>query len=273
MAKARMIHNKISRSLQVQNLSLEAQLLFTWMIPHADDAGRIRGEANYIRATVVPLKDWTTEQVEKYIIEIQKEKLIYRWQQDGMWIIEFVKWTQHQRLRKDRLKSSELPPFPNRDVPLTTNWQPEDNQEQDSTATQYEYNEIESNGNQNPNPNVIVNKSESNNIADKDSSIKRENKLSGIEIPQLVNPKTFTPHTEDETAAKYAWEQLEPNNLMAFTTTYLSAQRRGLPASYFYQFVSEIKQDPTITKKGAVFNDKVKAYFEKKEGNGETTQR
>lgn len=268
MAKARMIHTKISRSLQVQNMSLEAQLLFTWMIPHADDAGRIRGEANYIRATVVPLKDWTTEQVEKYLIEIQKEKLIYRWQQDGMWIVEVVKWTQHQRLRKDRLKSSELPQFPNRDVPLTTNWQPEDNQEQDNTATQYEYNVIESNGNQNPNPNGNVNKSESNYIAVKDSSIKRENNFGGIEIPQLISPYTFNPTTKEETAAKDAWKKLEPFNRKAFTTTYLAALHKGLDADHFYQFVSEINQDPTVTNKGAVFNEKVKTYFEKREGNG-----
>ena len=57
--------------------------------------------------------------------------------------------------------------------------------------------------------------------------------------------------------------KLEPNNKRAFYTTYLRAAKMGLPADCFYSFVSEIKQS-NCDKPGAVFNTKVKDYFDKK---------
>ena len=41
MAQKRMLDKKISVSEQVAKLSLEAQLIFTWAIPHTDDAGML----------------------------------------------------------------------------------------------------------------------------------------------------------------------------------------------------------------------------------------
>lgn len=66
-------------------------------------------------------------------------------------------------------------------------------------------------------------------------------------------------------AALEAWNQLEHFNPMAFQVTYLTALHKGLPPDKFYQFTSEIKQDPTIKNAGAVFNSKVQAYLEGKE--------
>ena len=60
MAKARMLHKKISISLQVNSLPLPAKLLFTWLIAHTDDEGRILGSPKYIKATVVPMTNWST---------------------------------------------------------------------------------------------------------------------------------------------------------------------------------------------------------------------
>ncbi len=81
---------------------------------------------------------------------------------------------------------------------------------------------------------------------------------------QVIAPKGFQPSNEGEAAAYEAWNQLEHNNLLAFSTTYYAAYKKGLPASLFYQFVSEIKQDETIKNRGAIFNSKVTSYFEQK---------
>jgi len=83
---------------------------------------------------------------------------------------------------------------------------------------------------------------------------------------EWANPKTFQATTEGEVAALEAWSQLEHCNPMAFQVTYLTALHKGLPPDKFYQFTSEIKQDPTIEKPGAVFNSKVQTYLEEKEG-------
>ena len=81
---------------------------------------------------------------------------------------------------------------------------------------------------------------------------------------QVIAPKGFQPSNEGEAAAHEAWNQLEHNNLLAFSTTYYRAYKLGLPPALFYQFVSEIKQDESIKNRGAVFNSKLDGYLEQK---------
>lgn len=129
MAKARMLHKKISVSLQANKLSLPARLLFTWMISHADDEGRLKGNPEYIKAMVVPMTRWSFKLIQKYIEEIKQQGLIYYWQDDNEHYIEFVKWKEYQTIRKDRFIDSNLPSFKGRkDNQNETITQPNDNQ-------------------------------------------------------------------------------------------------------------------------------------------------
>lgn len=83
-------------------------------------------------------------------------------------------------------------------------------------------------------------------------------------MKKFIHPDKFQITNEGEYAVHFVWTQLEYGNLVAFFTTYLPALHRGLPVSCFYQFLSEIKQDPCIEKPGAVFNTKVNQYFSNK---------
>lgn len=241
MAKARMLHKKISVSLQVNKLTLPTRLLFTWMIPHADDEGRMKGDPESIKATVVPMVKWSFKKIREYLEEIKSKGLIYYWQENNEWFIEFVKWNEHQTIRKDRFISSNLPSYSKRDDNQTTpSCQPSGNQE----TTQA--NASESNPSE-------VNKSESNEI----SNAGKSHKGNGL----VVHPRDFKPTTAGEVAAFEAWKKLEPTAPWSLGGTYLHAHRRGLPVNLFYQFVSEIQQDNSIKKPGAVFNKKVEAYF------------
>ncbi|MFH0943209.1 MAG: hypothetical protein V1810_03485 [Candidatus Beckwithbacteria bacterium] len=245
MAKARMLHKKISVSVQVNRLTLPARLMFTWMIPHADDEGKMKGDPEFIKATVVPMVKWSFKKIREYLDEIKNKGLIYYWQENNEWFIEFIKWDEHQTIRKDRLIPSNLPSYQKKnDYQVVDNCQPTDNQE---TA---QANGIESNPKE-------FNKSEfnNNNIADKHSY-----KGNGV----VVNPKTFEPSSEGEVAALEAWGKLEPTNPLAFKITYLNALGKGLPVNMFYQFSSEIRQDSTIRNPGAVFNEKVASYLKTK---------
>lgn len=251
-SKKRMLHAKISTSLQVDNLSEPAQLLFTWMIAHADDEGRLKGDAKSVKAMVVPMKKWSIRKVEICLEAIKNEGLIYRWQQNNEWFIEFVKWTDHQYIQKDRFKASTLPKY---------------NQESGHTLDTARI----QTGN-NSSPQAKVNKVKEREIKTSEGNLneQRENKSQETKPDkgkEWANPKTFQPTTEGEVAALDAWDQLEHFNPMAFQVTYLTALNKGLPSDKFYQFVNEIKQDPTIEKPGAVFNSKVQAYLEEKEGN------
>ena len=115
-----MLAKSISYSLQVSRLSIEAQLLFTWMIAHADDDGRLSGEAEHINFLVVPSKRWTKAQTESYLKSISDAGLIYLWSENGAKYIEFPNWTKHQQIRKDRYTPSHYPPYPKRVVNQST---------------------------------------------------------------------------------------------------------------------------------------------------------
>lgn len=129
MAKARMLHKTISTSQDVNKLSLPSKLLVTWMIAHADDEGKLRGESNYIKAIIVPMLNWSSRKIDKYLNEIESAGLIYRWEHNNEWFIEFVQWNEHQTIRKDRFIPSKLPSYTNKSGEnKSTNEQPTDNQ-------------------------------------------------------------------------------------------------------------------------------------------------
>jgi DNA-binding XRE family transcriptional regulator len=178
MAKARMLHGKISRSLKVHSLPTKAQLLFSWMITHADDDGRLRGEPNYIKATVVPLENWSLKKINMYLELIKDAQLIYYWELNSAWYVEFVHWKEYQQIRSDRYKPSNLPSYLGKsNNESDTKGQPTD------TQRDMQSNIVQSNPEE-------FNKSESKeteHYADKDFT----------KIGQSFNPKTFVPKNED----------------------------------------------------------------------------
>lgn len=242
MANARLLYKKISLSLQVDRLPLPARLLFTWLIPPADDEGRIKGDPKYVKATVVPLTNWSTKLIRKYLEMMNDCSLIHYWQENHEWFIEFIKWEEYQHIRKDRFEPSKLPSFNKvKDNHLSTKRQPGGNQ----NTTKEKISESNSRE---------INKSDNKNVADKKTF---------RETAEILNPNLYRPQNASEAAALEAWRKLEPNNNKAFYTTYLSCSKRGLPPSYFFTFVSEIRQSK-CDNPGAVFNSKAKAYFNKK---------
>lgn len=240
MATRRMLHKKISLSMQVDRLPLPAKLLFTWLIAHADDEGKILGDPKYIKATIVPYMNWSLKNIRDYLEKMNNEGLIYYWQQNHEWFIEFVKWNDHQTLQKDRFKSSNLPSYTNKkgayeDTKRNQEDSKEESQEKESESKITEIN---------------ISEDKDNKFADKKS---------------LGNdPYQYNIKNDDELAAFEAWKSLESDNPKAFYTTYLMASMKGLKAPIIYQFVSEINQDSKAKKKGAIFNAKMKEYLSKK---------
>lgn len=141
MAKARMLHKSISVSIQVNKMSSEARLLFTWLIAHADDEGRIHGECEYIRAVVVPLCNWSVKKVGKLLNEMLKTDLIIWWNIGEERFIQLKKWENHQQIRKDRFIPSKLPTFQSKpEADLEEESQPDDNQ----ASIEYNISEVNS---------------------------------------------------------------------------------------------------------------------------------
>ena len=102
MAEKRMIHKKISLSEVVEDMTLEAQLLFTWSIPHADDVGVLPRSAKTLKGLVFPLKDLTSDDVEKLIQECLKGGLYTEFEHEGKPYLLIKNFSDHQILRRDR---------------------------------------------------------------------------------------------------------------------------------------------------------------------------
>lgn len=239
-----MLHKKISVSLQVERLSLSAQLLFTWMISHADDEGRMKGEPQSIKANVVPMKKWTFAKVKSYLSEMKNQGLINHWEQNGEWIIEFPKWNEYQQIRKDRLEPSKLPSFSTKNVnQVATRMQPDDDQVTAQSSI----------GESSPEE---INKSEYSEkdlIADENISYKEEQPKG-----EFVDPTTGG-NTKRGYIAYELFKKIEPGNMKALGN-YVKYVKQ-VPHDLLFQWASEIMQDENAKNKGAVFNTRVKEYL------------
>ncbi len=251
MAKARMLHKVISTSLDIDKLPLPARLLFTWMIAHADDDGKMIGNPRFVKATVVPLAKMSSKKIQLYLERMKTLGLIFWWSENNEQYIQFPKWKKYQTIKTDRYKTSDLPSFSSQngsrmDPHVIQNGSNLDPQVNRSESNRIESNRIESN----------ISEDKKTEIADKSHEFAKTS--------SVLDPNRFQPSNAAETAAKETWAALEPNNKSAFFTTYLPAARKGLPPHMFYTFISEIEQSDTYNP-GAVFNVKVKEYFAHKE--------
>ncbi len=249
MAKARMLHNKISRSLQVGSLPTGAQLLFTWSFSHADDDGRMLGDPRYVKITVVPILKWSLKTIRTYLELMDRQRLIHYWQVNNEWYIEFINWRAYQHIRKKLYTPSVLPSFcQKKDAPVSSPGQHKD----DLISSQYSV--VQSNP-------VQFNKSEYKNIADK-KSFKSSGEIIADKYPDPLT--NYHPNNEKETVVLEIWNKLEPDNPKAFYTTYLPRVKQPIHTQQLFIYYREIKDDKTIRKPGAVFNTKVDAYLAKK---------
>ena len=96
MANRRMISKSISISKKVNSISDFGALLFTWMIPHADDYGVLDGDEGTIKALVVPRRKQTEKQVAQALSEMQKVGLIWRYLYKMKPYIQFINFEEHQ---------------------------------------------------------------------------------------------------------------------------------------------------------------------------------
>ena len=97
-----MIDKKISVSEQVANLPIEAQLIFTWAIPHADDIGLLPFSHRTLKALIVPMMDISLETFGFHIEKILEQGLIEEWEYEGEKYYRIIKFLENQTLKKDR---------------------------------------------------------------------------------------------------------------------------------------------------------------------------
>lgn len=110
MAQRRMLAKSISTSRKVSQLDYFSALLYTWIIPHCDDFGRMDGDAALVKAIVFPLFTCTIEDVEKSLKELNRLKLVDFYDTDSGRFLEITNFRKFQTFKKDRPKKAIAPP-------------------------------------------------------------------------------------------------------------------------------------------------------------------
>lgn len=120
MAEGRMLKKKISLDGRWADLKRDThRLLFTVGIAHLDIEGRISGDPREFKAAVAPMLDHVTrEEVLAFFKDAQGLGLIWRYQAEGRWVIQYPGFKKNQTLRPDKEAASQYPPPPeNYDTP------------------------------------------------------------------------------------------------------------------------------------------------------------
>jgi hypothetical protein len=118
-----MINRSICTSRKVNALKTDqARLLFTWLILHADDEGRMDGHPDTIKMTVVPGLNWTSQDIENYLQDLNQTSLIEYYSNSPSstggncgsrnFYIQINKWHEFQSFHGIRLAPSKVPPPP-----------------------------------------------------------------------------------------------------------------------------------------------------------------
>ena len=104
-----MLSKKISYDERIAQLSIEASLLYTWCIPHLDVEGRIYGNPEILKGTVVPyVKKLTIPKISECLKEISELGLITIYGDEHKYI-QFNGFFSNQTIRKEREGKSEIP--------------------------------------------------------------------------------------------------------------------------------------------------------------------
>lgn len=118
MARGRMLSGSISESIQVASLPDDTtRLIFTWLLAHADAAGRYSAHPQIIAGKVLTLLSHSAETITKALVALHVASLIRLYEADGQPYLVFLGWERHQKIRHDR----EQPkcPEPTSIVPAT----------------------------------------------------------------------------------------------------------------------------------------------------------
>lgn len=111
-AKGRMIRVTISDSTRFAQLSPNSMILFTLLIPHYDDYGKMQGDPYFIKGQVVPfIEFFDLSTIEASLREIALKTAVKWFAWRGRHYLQALHFEQHQDLRADRRRLDNLPGF------------------------------------------------------------------------------------------------------------------------------------------------------------------
>lgn len=113
MAQRRMIARKITQNKKLAQLkSPWAKLMYTWMIPHTDDYGRLPGDAELLKALIFPREHKSLRKIEELRDDLEGIGLIKIYEVDGSKYIQLLGFDNYQTFKSDRPRQKECPEVP-----------------------------------------------------------------------------------------------------------------------------------------------------------------
>jgi hypothetical protein len=116
MARIRSIKPELPQSESMGNVSRDARLTFVQLFTLADDEGRLRGNSRMLASLLFPYDDGedghvltTAKDVEAWMVELEREGCIVRYQIDTAYYVQICNWLIHQKI--DKPSKSKIPPF------------------------------------------------------------------------------------------------------------------------------------------------------------------
>ncbi len=107
-----MIDNCISVSEKINDLSLKEAFIYTWIIPHLDDWGRVTGSPRKLKALIFPLKkEISVSFIEKTLAKF-KEIGLFLWEEvDNIPVLQqpFEEFKEHQSISESKRSKSKYP--------------------------------------------------------------------------------------------------------------------------------------------------------------------
>ena len=109
----RSLWGQISQSNRVNKLSDKGVILYTWMIPHFDDDGRMDGDPEDVKFNIVPRRNMTVEEVINQLQLMDNLGLIIWYLVDGKPYIQMdpAAWESHQIFKGIKRQPSKIPAY------------------------------------------------------------------------------------------------------------------------------------------------------------------
>ena len=100
MSKRRMIHDSFFQSEGVANWTMRQRLLVLGMIAIADDQGRVKGHARWLRAQIFPYDDVTADDIAEDLEAVAvTNDTVFCYESEGRHFVQLVNWWEYQTLQ------------------------------------------------------------------------------------------------------------------------------------------------------------------------------
>jgi DNA-binding transcriptional ArsR family regulator len=109
--KGRVLFPRISDSRRVSRLGARGALVYTWLLPHCDDQGRILGDAHHLKETLAPhLDDLIPEDIEWALEQMTTMELVIRYVGEDQPLLQVTDWWRWQGSLRYKYPSENPPP-------------------------------------------------------------------------------------------------------------------------------------------------------------------